>query len=72
MAAHAPFQGSLVPRRRHPGAALRLPPAITEQAFSLRLHPPILSRTPTYGAGTTEVALAAGPCYAPGTLSNGA
>ncbi len=31
--------------RRHPVAALRLPPATSEQAFSLRPQPPFLSRT---------------------------
>ncbi len=32
-----PLQGRAVRWRRHPGAALRLPPSITEQAFSLQL-----------------------------------
>ena len=31
----------------HPGAALRLPPAMTGHAFGLRPYPPILSRTPS-------------------------
>ncbi len=40
-----PFQGRVAWWRRHPVAALHLPPATSEQAFSLRPQPPFLSRT---------------------------
>ncbi len=52
-----PFRVGRVRWRHHPGAALlrraivRLPPAITEQASSLRPHPPELSWTRPTDAG---------------------